>query len=78
MANGAHVIQAEGISKRYRIGSLDERSETVLGSVSQLLTTPYRNFKKYRALYTFEDRNRPAGESYHDVIWALRDVTFNV
>ena len=55
MANGMPVIQAEGISKRYRIGSFDERSETVLGSVAQLLTTPYRNFKKYRGLYKFKD-----------------------
>jgi lipopolysaccharide transport system ATP-binding protein len=78
MANGMPVIQAEGISKRYRIGSFDERSETVLGSVAQLLTTPYRNFKKYRGLYKFKDGNESAGGSYDDVIWALRDVSFNV
>ncbi|MBN1883560.1 MAG: ABC transporter ATP-binding protein [Deltaproteobacteria bacterium] len=68
------VINAENLSKRYRIGLKDEMHDNVVGEAIDLLISPIKNFRKLRNLYSFSNSDRN-GE---DVIWAVRDVSFRV
>ena len=49
---------------------------------SDFLKTPFKNYRKYRSLYKFDDldidANGQAGRSGADVIWALKDISFDV
>jgi lipopolysaccharide transport system ATP-binding protein len=68
------AIRAEGLSKRYRIGSAEESSETLVGGLLSLVSRPARNLRNLSRLSKFN-----AGEDdAEDVIWALRDVSFDV
>jgi lipopolysaccharide transport system ATP-binding protein len=68
-------ISVESLSKRYRIGLKEELPETLLESMTAWLKTPWVNFKRLRQLSHFgtNSHNQP-----HDVIWALKDVSFDV
>ena len=66
------AIRVEGIGKRYRIGMLEERPDTLAGAAVGLLKAPLRSFRNLRKLSSFQD-----GEA-EDVVWALRDVSFEV
>lgn len=65
------VIQIRNLSKRYRIGRADHRSDTLLGSVLKGIQSPLNNLRRIRSLSTFRD-----DES--DVCWALKEVSFDV
>jgi lipopolysaccharide transport system ATP-binding protein len=67
------VIRVENLSKLYRLGKKDERAPTLIQALSRFASAPVRNFRKLRSLTHFED----AG-SADDVLWALRDVSFEV
>ncbi len=71
------AIRAENLSKRYRIGLMEERPKTLVGAAASLLKSPLRNFRRLRALSRFNAGGQEAGES-EDVIWALKDVSFDV
>ena len=64
-------IEVQGLAKRYRVGTNDGRSDTLMGTVRELLTKPAKNLRRLRRLTHFEE-----GEA--DVLWALRDVSFSV
>jgi lipopolysaccharide transport system ATP-binding protein len=42
-----------------------------------LIAAPIKNYKKYRSLYKFDDRD-DAQTSASDIVWALRDISFNI
>ena len=65
------AIEVEGIGKRYRIGA-SERHDTVREAIMSALRAPVRNLRRLRGLTSF------AGEEGSDVVWALRDITFDV
>ena len=67
------TIRVENISKLYRLGSNDEKPQTLVQLFGRLVTAPVRNFRKLRSLTHFEDAS-----SAKDVLWALRDVSFEV
>ena len=68
------AIRVEGVSKRYRIGTREERHDTLAGVASQFVNRPFENLRRLRALTSFgDDRLEPS-----NVIWALRDVSFEV
>ena len=67
------TIKVEGISKRYRIGTAVDPNDSMLGSFIKLATSPVRNLKQLRRLSKFGD-----DEGEDDIIWALRDVSFEV
>lgn len=74
------AIRAEGLSKIYRIGMKDRVQDNFVSAFIDMLKAPYRNYRKYRSLYRFDDlqqKNRDVNHS-EDVIWALRDVSFDV
>ena len=75
------AIRIQGLSKLYRIGARDMVSETFAGAFHGLLRRPLDNFRKYRSLYNFDDVISGAAgtaEDNPDVLWALRDVSFDV
>lgn len=65
------AIEAEGLSKRYRIGGPAQRHDTLRDLLASMLRSPFRNLKRIRRLHEFEDDEE-------DVVWALRDVSFQV
>lgn len=67
------ILKATGLSKRYRIGSRPEIDLSVRKRVVSFLSQPVHRFKNIRNLSNFDDK-----DSGHDVIWALKDVSFEV
>ncbi|MEM1207089.1 MAG: ABC transporter ATP-binding protein [Acidobacteriota bacterium] len=67
------AIRAEGLGKRYRIGLIEQRPDTLLGTAMSWLASPLENYRRLRRLSRFD-----AGEDAPDIIWALRDVSFDV
>lgn len=68
------AIRAEGVSKRYRIGSAEESHETLVGGLVSLVSRPAKNLRDLSRLSKFKVDEDDAD----DVIWALRDVSFDV
>lgn len=67
-----NIIRVEELSKRYRIGLRQKRNDTVTGAVKDFLTSPFKRFRDLSKLSSFNDKEE------EDIIWALRDVSFNV
>jgi lipopolysaccharide transport system ATP-binding protein len=76
------VIHAEGVSKVFRLGARENRPDSLSGSLISFLKRPLANYRKYRALYRFDDVQRAGEETAQtspaDIIWALRDVSFEI
>ena len=68
------AVQIENLSKRYRIGSKQEIRDTLAGSVADILTVPFRNWRRLRRLSNFND----TGSDPDNIIWALNDVSIDV
>jgi len=72
------AIKVEDISKCYRIG-LKEKIHDSFGAVMlDFLKSPLNNYRKYRSLYKFDDINGDLDCPSCDIIWALKDVCFEV
>ena len=67
------AIQIQNISKMYRIGVEDEVHDTLSGKLSSWIKSPLKNYKRLRSLTKFENSSNDK-----DVIWALKDISFNV
>jgi lipopolysaccharide transport system ATP-binding protein len=65
------AIRAEGLGKRYRLGSSAERHDSLRDVFAAALRAPFRNFRNVRRLGTFEGDDP-------DTMWALRDVDFEI
>ena len=68
------AIKAENLSKRYRIGLKEAMHDHIGNVVIDFIKRPLKNYRKYRSLYRFGDSESEAS----DVIWALKDVSFEV
>ena len=66
------AIRIDGIGKRYRIGMLEERPETLAGAALGVLKAPLKSFRDLRKLSAFGEAEEA------DVLWALRDISFDV
>jgi len=71
-------IQVENISKIYRLGVKENIDENLGTTLLKLVKSPIKNFKKYQSLYDFDDVNFETQSSPDNILWALRDVSFNV
>lgn len=67
------TIIADNVSKRYRIGIKEQIHDSLGGAVASWIKYPLSNYRRLRSLSTFDED----GES-EDVIWALREVSFEV
>lgn len=65
------VIKVSDISKRYRLGLKERKSDTLVGQIGSLIKSPWQNLKKLRELSRF-------GEEDESVFWALKDINFEV
>jgi len=76
------AIKVNNIGKRYRIGLKEEAQDSLGASMIELLKAPFNNYRKYRSLYKFDDvddnRGVNAENTSSDIIWALKDVSFEV
>jgi lipopolysaccharide transport system ATP-binding protein len=68
------VITADGLSKRYRIGLKAEMNKTLANSLASFIASPIRNLRRLRSLWRFSETDEDRG----DIIWGLRDVSFQV
>jgi lipopolysaccharide transport system ATP-binding protein len=68
------AINVENLSKRYRIGLKEEMPDTLVGAMKGWLRSPLANFRQLRRLSYFSEN----GADPEDVIWALKDVSFEV
>ncbi len=81
MSQAEIAIRASRLSKVYRIGVREKTPDSLAGAVFDFVRSPIANFRKYRSLYRFDDLTEKApaaGGVPKDVIWALRDVSFEI
>jgi len=67
------IITVEGLSKKYRIGLKENMNDSLAGMITDMIKSPFRNFKQIRNLTKFGDT-----DNADDIIWALHDVSFKV
>ena len=68
------VITVQNLSKRYRIGLKETMHHTLGSAVTDFVSRPIKNLARLRRLTEFgEDGRDPEG-----IIWALKDVSFEV
>lgn len=71
------AIRIQDVTKLYRIGARKREKDNFAAVVFKALRSPVANYRRYRSLYRFDDVF--AGKrSPSDVIWALRDIDFDV
>ncbi len=78
MTSNDIAIKVENLSKRYRIGLKEEMYENIGGAIFGFITSPLKNYRKYRSLYKFDDIEPGDDNDSSNIIWALRDVSFEV
>jgi lipopolysaccharide transport system ATP-binding protein len=78
MSESDIAIRADGLSKVYRIGLKEQRHDSFGGMLIDFVRSPLTNYRKYRSLYKFDDVAEANGEANRDVLWALRNVSFDV
>ena len=71
-------IRVENISKCYRIGLKENMHDSLAKSLFNFIKSPFKNYRKYRSLYNFDDMKPDAANNPSDIIWALSDVSFDV
>ena len=71
------AIEVRNISKVYRLGMLEDRPDTLAGSLAEMAKSPLRSFRNLRKLSSFSDIGEE-GDGPADVLWALRDISFDV
>ena len=69
---GLTAVQVEGLGKRYRIGAAEDRPRTLREALTRVAAAPVKKLRELRRLSQFEEREAD------DIIWALRDVSFEV
>ncbi|HOP47873.1 MAG TPA: ABC transporter ATP-binding protein [Desulfobacteraceae bacterium] len=71
------IIKVENLSKRYRIGTKERGYKTFREAIIDGITAPVRNFRRLSKLTKFR-ANQPDNSDSSDIIWALKDVSFEV
>ena len=67
------AIRVKDICKRYRLGSKEKASDTLVEKLGLILLKPILNFKKLWKLSHFK-----YSEENNDILWALRNISFEV
>lgn len=65
------IIKVSDLSKCYRIGLKENRSDTLIGQLTQSLKLPWQNFNRLRQFNRFVEEDE-------SVFWALQDLSFDV
>ena len=72
------AVRVENLSKVYRIGLRDTKSESIAKGVFDFVRSPITNYRRYRSLYSFSEQELSNQYSGSDILWALNDVSFNI
>jgi len=72
------AISVEGVSKIYRIGLREQVHDSIGRGMLEFVKSPLSNYRKYRSLYKFSDEVLSGEYVGEDILWALRDVSFQV
>jgi lipopolysaccharide transport system ATP-binding protein len=72
------AIKIEGVSKVYRIGTRGNVNDSIGRGFLEFVKSPVANYRKYRSLYQFSDEELSDNYAGEDILWALKDVSFNV
>lgn len=73
------VIRVEDVSKLYLLGEAERRHESLMAELGSLLASPFRNFRRLRKLDTSRAASNGHAEAESpDLLWALKDVSFEV
>ena len=74
------IIQAQNISKIYRIGARENTNKTFREAVVDAIKSPYKNLRDLWKLTKFKTIERESiitpSLQPEDVIWALKDISF--
>jgi lipopolysaccharide transport system ATP-binding protein len=71
------AVRVEGLSKIYRLGLKANEQDSFVKMLASFVRSPFANYRKYRSLYNFDDV-ADSDLDRDDIIWALRDVSFEV
>jgi lipopolysaccharide transport system ATP-binding protein len=72
------ALKVDNVSKLYRLGSSRDLDIVDSNPVVRLLKRPVNNFRKYRSLYRFTKDELNGTEPRKDILWAVRDVSFDI
>ena len=72
------AVSVDSLSKVYRIGVRGNSNDSFGSAMLDFARSPLSNFRKYRSLYRFSDDELADDYKGEDILWALRDVSFNV
>lgn len=72
------AIQVENMSKLYRLGVKEASHENFGSALIDFVRSPLKNYRKYRSLYHFADVDISEKIDSEDILWALKDVSFEV
>ena len=78
MRSDKTAIKVENISKVYRIGLKEQMHDSFSRALFDFIKSPLTNYRRYRSLYRFDDINSESNSNSSDIIWALKDVSFEV
>lgn len=78
MSDNDIVIKVEELGKIYRLGIKEQVSDSLIEAVVGFVRSPIKNYRKYRSLYRFDDMTDSRGADLGNIIWAIRDVSFDV
>ncbi|MDH3380658.1 MAG: ATP-binding cassette domain-containing protein, partial [Gammaproteobacteria bacterium] len=78
MSDNEIVIRVEGLSKIYRLGIKEQVSDSLIEAAVGFVRSPIKNYRKYRSLYRFDDVIEKNGVDLGNIIWAIRDISFDV
>ncbi len=78
MNNSNIVVKVQDIGKCYRIGVKDDRHDSFGSTIFNFIKSPVTNYKKYRSLYKFNDITPENSHENPDIVWALKNVSFNI
>jgi len=70
---GDIVIKIEDLSKAYRIGLKEQKSDTMGDAIMSWVKSPMKNFRRLKNLSAIHERSED-----DDIFWALKDISFNV
>jgi lipopolysaccharide transport system ATP-binding protein len=78
MSDKPIAVRVNGLSKCYRIGLEEKLQENFVSAALNFLRRPLQNYRRYRSLYEFNDAELDSSEEHADILWALRDVSFEL
>jgi lipopolysaccharide transport system ATP-binding protein len=72
------ALEVNGLSKLYRIGEPSYAAVNTSNKLLLALARPIANYRKYKSLYTFTPEELSGDQTSPDILWALRDVSFDM